>query len=344
MTDKEPNIQMEKTKAIGIVLFFLSVAIFLISLSIGRYPLPLGMVFKIPASKFFSIQHTWSENMEIVLLNIRLPRAIVAMLVGAGLSISGASFQGIFKNPLVSPYILGVSAGAGFGAALAILLSGSMIVIQLSAFVFGAMAVALTYVISRIYKTTPILVLVLAGIVVGAFFSALISLVKYVADPTDKLPAIVFWLMGSLASVTTKDAILVTPPIVAGLFVLLLLSWRINILSMGDEDAQTLGINTEKLKLIIIISVTVITASAVCVSGIIGWVGLIIPHVARMIVGPDHKVLLPVSAAIGASYLLLVDSLARTMTTAEIPLGIITAIVGAPFFAYLLRKSKGGWA
>ncbi|MCD6167843.1 MAG: iron ABC transporter permease [Caldisericia bacterium] len=335
---------MEKTKAIGIVLFFLSVAIFLISLSIGRYPLPLGMVFKIPASKFFSIQHTWSENMEIVLLNIRLPRAIVAMLVGAGLSISGASFQGIFKNPLVSPYILGVSAGAGFGAALAILLSGSMIVIQLSAFVFGAMAVALTYVISRIYKTTPILVLVLAGIVVGAFFSALISLVKYVADPTDKLPAIVFWLMGSLASVTTKDAILVTPPIVAGLFVLLLLSWRINILSMGDEDAQTLGINTEKLKLIIIISVTVITASAVCVSGIIGWVGLIIPHVARMIVGPDHKVLLPVSAAIGASYLLLVDSLARTMTTAEIPLGIITAIVGAPFFAYLLRKSKGGWA
>jgi iron complex transport system permease protein len=282
---------------------------------------------------------------ETVIFQVRLPRVLLAMFVGAGLSISGASFQGMFQNPLVSPGILGVSAGAGFGAALAILLSGNDAVIQISAFGFAILAVALTYRISRVYKTTPVLMLVLSGVVVGALFLALIGLIKYVADPYEKLPAITFWLMGSLSDASVKHLTTVVPPIVAGSIGLLLVRWRMNILSMGDEEARSLGINTELLKRFIIICATVVTAAAVCVSGMIGWVGLVIPHVARMIVGPDHKVLLPASLSLGAGYLLVIDNIARTATSAEIPLGILTAIIGAPFFAYLLRKTRGrGWA
>lgn len=324
-------------------LVIVPILLFFVSLFLGRYPISPATVMKILASTFLPIQHTWSPVLETVIFQVRLPRAIAAMLVGAGLSISGASFQGLFRNPLVSPQILGVASGAGFGAALAILVSGDVFLIQLSAFAFGIIAVSLTYGISRIYKTTPTLVLVLAGIIVGALFSALISLTKYVADPYEKLPSIVFWLMGSLAAVSTKDMLLVAPPLLFGTIVLLLIRWRINILSMGEEEAQALGIDTKRLTGIIIVCATLITASAVCISGIIGWVGLVIPHVGRMLVGPDHKNLLPASFLLGAAYLLLVDDCARTLTTAEIPLGILTAIVGAPFFAYLLRKSKVGW-
>jgi iron complex transport system permease protein len=330
-------------KGMPIILIVLPLTVFFVSLFLGRYPISPLTVMKIIASKFLPIQHMWHPILETVIFQVRMPRVIAAMLVGAGLSISGASFQGLFRSPLVSPQILGVASGAGFGAAIAILVSGDVFLIQLSAFAFGIIAVSLTYGISRIYKTTPILVLVLAGIIVGALFSALISLIKYVADPYEKLPAIVFWLMGSLASVSNRDLLMVAPPILFGTSILLLVRWRINILSMGDEEARALGVDTEKLKMIIIVCATLITASAVCISGIIGWVGLVIPHVGRMLVGPDHKYLLPASFLLGASYLLLVDDLARTLTAAEIPLGILTAIVGAPFFAYLLRKSKVGW-
>jgi iron complex transport system permease protein len=325
-------------------LIALPLALFFVSLFWGRYPISPLTVIQVLASKVLPIEQTWPDTVETVIYQIRLPRILLAMGIGGGLAISGASFQGMFRNPLVSPNILGVSAAAGFGAALAILLSGNSAMIQIFALAFGILGVILTYSISRVYKTTPTLMLVLSGVVVAAFFSALISATKYVADPYEKLPAIVFWLMGSLATASTKDLLMAIPPIMLGSIGLWLVSWRINILSMGDEEARSLGIRTELLKGFIIICATVVTASAVCVAGIIGWVGLIIPHIARMLVGPDHRVLLPASFAIGAAYLLLIDDLARTVTAAEIPLGILTAIIGAPFFAYLIRKTQGAWS
>jgi len=243
----------------------------------------------------------------------------------------------------VSTDILGVSSAAGFGAALAILVSGNDLEIQLFSFVFGLAGVALTYLTARVYKTTPVLMLVLAGIVIAAFFSALISAVKYVADPDNKLPAVTYWLLGSFSGSSYRKLATVIPLILLGTAGLLLVRWRLNVLAMGDDEARSLGVKAELLKGIIIVSTTVITAAAVSVSGLVGWVGLVIPHVGRMIVGPDHKTLLPATLAIGAAYLILIDTLARTLTAQEIPVGILTAVIGAPFFAYLLRRTKGGW-
>ena len=278
-----------------------------------------------------------------VVFQIRLPRIIAAALVGGGLSLAGCSLQGLFKNPLVSPDILGVASGAGFGAALGILLSGHPLVVQVSAFSFGLVAVAVTYGIGRMYRSGAILILVLSGIMVSALFSALLSLVKYVADPYDTLPAIVFWLMGSLASVTGQDLVMVAPPILIASLILVVLRWRINLMALGDDEARSLGIDTKKMTRIIVICATVITASAVCISGIVGWVGLVVPHIGRLLVGPDFKKLVPASALIGASYMMVVDNVSRTAFSTEIPLGILTAIIGAPVFAYLLTKKKVGW-
>lgn len=281
--------------------------------------------------------------MEVVVIRIRIPRAIMAGAVGAGLSISGAAFQGMFHNPLVSPYILGVSAGAGFGAALAIITDGSILMLQVYAFIFGVIAVAITYYTSRIYKTTPILMLVLAGIVVAALFQAMISLLKYTADTEDKLPAITFWLMGSMGSVQLKELPIALISIVSGSIGLLLIRWRINVLSMGDREARAMGVNTEQMKGIIIICTTIVSSGVVAFCGIIGWVGLVIPHVCRMLVGPDHRILLPTTLCLGAAYLIFIDNIARNISAAEVPIGILTALVGAPFFAFLLRKTRGGW-
>jgi iron complex transport system permease protein len=327
-----------------LVLFLLALAVGFASLFLGRYPIPLATMVSVLASRMLPIPREWGATVETVVFNIRLPRVILAMFIGAGLSICGAAFQGMFHNPLVSPDILGVTAGGGFGAALAILLSGRPVVVQLSAIVFGIIAVALTYLISRVYKTTPTLMLVLSGIVVGSIFSALLSLTKYVADPRQKLPAIVFWLMGSLATVSEPDVVSTCPPMLLGIVALLLVRWRINLLSMGDTEARALGVNTELLKAIIIVASTVVTACGVSVCGLIGWVGLVIPHIGRMLVGPDHKVLLPASLALGAIFLTIIDDLARSLMGAEIPLGILTAIIGAPFFAFMLRRTKGGWS
>ncbi len=290
-----------------------------------------------------SFEQTWGVSEQTVVFRIRLPRVIAAMLVGGGLSLAGASFQGLFRNPLVSPDILGVAAGAGFGAALGILVSGNPWVIQVSAFAFGIVAVAVTYGIGRVYHNSSTLILVLAGIIVGSLFSALLSLAKYVADPYDTLPAIVFWLMGSLSSVSNTDIIAVAPPILLGSICLYLIRWRINLLSLGEEEAQALGLDTKRMTVVLVISSTIVTASAVCISGIIGWVGLVVPHIGRMLVGPDFRNLIPVSAVLGASFLLVVDDIARTLTATEIPLGILTALIGAPFFAYLLTRKKVGW-
>ncbi|MEA1961467.1 MAG: iron ABC transporter permease [Bacillota bacterium] len=331
-------------KLTTIILVLLPIMVFLISLCLGRYVVSPGTTLNILASHIFPIDQTWSSIEESVIINIRLPRLILAMLVGAGLAISGAGFQGIFGNPLVSPQILGVAAGAGFGAALGILLSGQMFMIQGLAVAFGIIAVVITYMISRMENGTPLFMLVLSGVIVGALFQALISLIKYVADPEDILPTIVYWLMGSLSGASYDDLMIGVPLILGGIIILLLMRWRINVLSLDEDEAKALGINVERSRWIIIVAATLITAVSVSLCGIIGWVGLVIPHIGRMLVGPNHKKLLPVCVSLGSFYLLIIDNIARTATAAEIPLSILTAIVGAPFFAYLLRKTGGKWS
>jgi iron complex transport system permease protein len=314
-----------------------------VSLFVGRFTVPAADVARILASRLWPMTPDWPASVETIVLQIRLPRAILAMFVGAGLSVSGAAFQGMFRNPLVSPDILGVTAASGFGAALALLLSRGAFELELIAFLFGILGVGLTYLLARTYRSTPVLMLVLSGVIVAAFFSALLSGAKYLADPDSKLPVITYWLLGSLNGASMRSLSLALPPIVLGGAGLMLVRWRLNVLSMGDEEARSLGVRTDRLKGIIIVCTTLITAAAVSVCGIVGWVGLVIPHLARMWVGPDHRALLPAACSIGATYLLLIDDVARTASASEIPLGILTAIVGAPFFAYLLRKTRGGW-
>lgn len=329
--------------SVTIMLLIPLILLFLFSFLIGRYPIsPLEVLMAI-SSKILPIKSNISPAFDTVIFQIRLPRIIAAMMVGAALSVAGAALQGLFRNPLVAPDKLGVTAGAGFGAALAILLYASSFIIQVSAFIWGLIAVIITYLISKTFKGTSMLTLVLTGIAVESFFAAMIALSKYVADPYSQLPTIVFWLLGSLAAVTNQDLVMMGPPIIIGIIILLMVRWRINLLSMGEEEAKTMGVDTGKLQAIIIVCSTIITASAVSICGIIGWIGLVIPHVARMIVGPDHKLLLPASIILGAFFLLLIDDLSRTVTSVEIPLGILTSIIGAPFFLYLLARSKEVW-
>lgn len=328
---------------VTVFLAFVVVIASIVSLMEGRVDIPALTVIKILFSDILSLDKTWSPTIGSVIIDVRMPRLLAGLLVGAGLSISGASFQGLFRNPLVSPHILGVAAGSGFGAAFAILLFDDIIVTQIFSFAFGMLAVILTYLLSRVYRSTPVLMMVLSGIIVGALFSALTSFIKYVADPMNKMPAIIFWLLGSLNNVGNKDLKIVAPVISVCTGILLMIRWRINVIAMGDEDARALGVNTELTKAIIIVCATVITAASVCVSGIIGWIGLVIPHIGRILVGPDHRYLLPVSLLAGAGYLVFVDTLARTALVTELPIGILTAIIGAPIFAYLLRKNSSGW-
>jgi iron complex transport system permease protein len=324
------------------VLVLLPVILFFSSFLIGRYPIsPIDVILTILSPIFPDFMV--SPSISSIVFNIRLPRIIAAMIVGGSLAISGAAFQGIFKNPLVSPDILGVSQGAGFGAALAILLTGGNLLVQIFSFVFGLISVAITYLISKSYRAGGILVLVLCGVAISAFFNALISGAKFIADPYDKLPQIVYWLMGSLSSINLDKLFNIIVPIVIGIVILILLRWRLNLLAMGDEEAQSLGLNPSRLRLIIIISCTLVTSASVSISGIIGWVGLLVPHITRMLVGPDHKVLIPASLSIGASFLLLIDNVSRTATSIEMPIGILTAIIGVPLFLYLLRKGYSQW-
>lgn len=325
-----------KIRITSLVLVF--ILCFFISFAIGRYPISPGELIKILLSKILPMERTWPVAMETILFNIRLPRVIMAVLIGGALSCAGASYQGIFQNPMVSPDILGASTGAGFGAALAILLSFGYAEITLSSFVFGLLAVFLVYVVSSYFKSNPILGLVLTGIMVSSLFSSGISFIKLVADPNDKLPAITYWLMGSLASIRNKDMIFAMLPILIGVIPIYLWRWKINVLTLGDEEAKSLGVNPKRLRFGIIICSTLMTAACVSVSGLIGWVGLVIPHFARLIVGNNYKYMLPASLLLGGSYLLIVDNIARTVATSEIPIGILTAFVGAPFFLYLIVK------
>ncbi|MCB0059013.1 MAG: iron ABC transporter permease [Hyphomicrobiaceae bacterium] len=319
------------------------VALMLAAISIGQFPLSLtdmaGALWRALTGQVPQGQA------DTVLLSIRLPRVLASVLVGAALAAAGAAYQGLFRNPLVSPDILGVSTGAGLGAVLGIFLSLPVAGIQLLAFAGGLATVALVYVIGALVQNRePVLVLVLAGVVVGSLAGAAISLLKILADPYDQLPAIVFWLLGSLSSVRGAEIWSAAPLVLLGLIPLVLLRWRINVLSLGDEEAKALGVEAGRLRLIVIAAATLMTASVVAVAGVIGWIGLVIPHLARMLVGPNFNRLLPAALVMGGGYMLLIDTLARTIAAIEIPLGVLTAIIGAPFFLWLLARGQEGWS
>ncbi|MGM0471095.1 MAG: FecCD family ABC transporter permease [Bacillota bacterium] len=328
-----------------LILMLVPLLAFLVSLTLGRYSISVGKVLTILMAKLSQAELSYSQVIETVIFQVRIPRIIVGMLVGGALSSAGAVYQGMFQNPMVSPAILGASSGAGFGAALGIMISLNTIGIQISAFLFGLAAVLLTYGISKqVGKSLDsTFVLILSGILVGTVFQSLISLLKYVADPYDKLPAITFWLMGSLSSVSNSDLLMILIPFLLGIVPLYLLRWKLNVLSFGDEEAMSLGINTKKLRLVVIVASTLMTSASVSICGMVGWVGLVVPHFARMLVGPEYKKLLPATLLMGSTYLLLVDNIARTAASVEIPLGILTSLIGAPFFIFLLYRTRRGW-
>lgn len=311
------------------------------ALAVGRYQVSFTDVVRILLDRVFPLHHTWSGSQRNVVLLVRLPRILLAALVGAGLSVSGAALQATFRNPLVSPQIIGVSYGASFGGALALLLGLGSAYLVGGAFAFGVAALLVVFLVTATRGPVPVLMIVLAGVVTGSFFNALVSLITYIANPYDQLPAIVFWLLGSVATATYAKVGVAVVPILGGAAVVLLLRWRINVLSLGDDDANALGMHPAPVRWTLLAAVALVVAGSVAVSGVIGWVGLVVPHVARMWVGPDHRVLVPVSLLMGASYLVLIDTLARTLTAAEIPLGVLTAMIGAPVFFVLLRRTKG---
>ncbi len=320
-----------------IVLIGSIVLAMLVALSIGRFSLSLNDIWQVFMGEPASSIH------ETIIYDIRLPRIIAAFFIGASLAVAGTAFQSLFRNPLVGPNILGVAAGSGFGAALMIILFESLIWVQFGAFGFGLLAVTMTYFIGSRANKKSILVLVLSGIIVGAIFSALISLIKYAADPEDKLPTIVYWLMGSLSGTSWNDLLFLIPISFIGILILYLLRWKINILSTGEEQAIFLGERVKFLTAVIIVSATVITSASVATCGIVGWVGLLIPHIARMVFGANHLSLIPSSVLIGGLYMIVVDTVARSVTAAEIPLSILTALIGAPLIGALLMTKGKKW-
>lgn len=328
--------QIKYPHRIILILSLLLLLLICISFLLGRYPVPLRELFGILAGRIFPITPFWTERMQSIVFNVRLPRILAACLVGCSLSAAGAAYQGVFQNPMASPDILGATAGAAFGAALAILLGGSSRLIMLSAFCFSLLTVLMVWLISLRARGSRVLGLILSGIMISSLFSAGTSFLKLVADPTDQLPAITYWLMGSLAGIKANDLLFVAVPMLGGLLILLMLRWRINILTLGDDQARTMGINAKMLRLLVILASTLITAAAVSVSGMIGWVGLVIPHLSRRLVGSNYQSLLPVSMLFGALFLLLVDNVSRNLLAIEIPIGILTALIGAPFFLYLI--------
>lgn len=333
----------KKSVFIKILLLVSPIIVGIIALCVGRYVLTLGEVRDVLVNQFINSSVNVPETNISVVCNVRMPRIILAMLVGMGLSVSGAAFQGLFSNPLATPDTLGVAAGASFGAALGLLITENMFAVQIIALIFGLIAVGGTYMISKIQGKTTILMVVLSGMVTSSFFQALISLIKYVADPETKLPAITYWLMGSMASVSYKTIATGIPFILIGVIVIYLLRWRLNILALSEDEAKTMGVKVSRLRWIVILAATLVTASAVSMCGQVGWIGLLIPHISRMLVGTNHKRVVPVSISLGASYMIVIDTFARSIVATEIPLSILTALIGAPVFAYLLRKTGGGW-
>ena len=322
-------------KAFWTALACLALAAAVLSLFCGRYGLA-------PLSVVKAVLGLAEKNMDAnIVLSVRLPRIILTLLVGAGLAISGAAFQGVFQNPLVSPDVLSVSSGAAFGAVLGIMLDFSEPVHIAFALVMGCVSVFLTYSGARVHRRVTVLSLVLSGIIMSALFNALISLMKYVADTETQLPAITYWLLGSFAATTYRHVMIVVLPVLLGMAVLLAMGHKINVLSLGDEEAASLGIDPYWTRIGIIVAATLVTAACITVTGIIGWVGLVIPHMARLLVGPDHSRLLPASVLLGAIFMTLMDLLSRTLLATEIPVGVLTALIGAPFFMFLFHRQAG---
>ena len=318
--------------------------LFLAGVCVGRYPLTPGEVLRALGQGLFSHPLGSSPEAVAIVVENRLPRAVMGVLVGAALAVSGCAFQALFRNPLVSQGVLGVSSGASFGAALSILLLSGTAFTPLFAFVFGVAAVLLSFLVARMSGEATTLMLVLGGTIISSIFSALVSLLKYAADPYNQLASIVFWNMGSLASLERGVLPWSAAAMGAGIFLLLLLGQTLNVLAMGEDEARSLGLSTGAARLLVISGATLATAGAVSLAGTIGWIGLIVPHMARFLIGSDNRRLLPFSALLGASFLMLMDLLCRTLTGGEIPLGILTSLIGGPFFIYLLRRYKGrGW-
>ena len=319
------------------------VLIFLISLILGRYRVGLSEIVQVVWSKmpWSGVRATWDSAVENVLFEIRFPRVIAASFIGAALSLAGICYQGMFRNPIVSPDVLGASTGAGFGASLAIVMSAGYMAICMTSFAFGLGAVLIAYLVSRLSKGDETLALILGGMVISSLFNAGSSFVKLVADTQEQLPEITYWLMGSLSSIRPENVSFLILPMLAGMVPLFLLRWRLNLLTVQEESAKSMGINLTRLRLIVILCATLLTAVSVSVSGMIGWVGLVIPHFCRMIFGYDYRRLIPAAALFGAAFLLAVDNVARLATTQEIPLGILPSLIGAPIFLYLLVKRGG---
>lgn len=316
-------------------------AVLLGSLLVGRYALSPGQLVHMLWTRISGGAADWPISDDKVVFAVRLPRVAAAALVGAALAVSGAAYQGMFRNPMVSPDILGASTGAGFGAAVAILLGAGYFGISAAAFCCGLLAVAAAWLVSRLSKADQAVALILAGMMISSLFSAGTSFVKLVADTQQQLPAITYWLMGSLSSIKDKDVVFLAIPVALGMIPLFFLRWRMNLLTVGEEEAQSMGVNTRRLRGAVIVCATLLTSASVAVSGMIGWVGLVIPHFCRMLFGYDYRRLIPAGALFGAAFLLAVDDIARLVTTGELPLGILTAFVGAPLFLYLIATGGG---
>jgi iron complex transport system permease protein len=338
---------VKTNKKILPLLLILLVLTICVSLTIGKYPLGLtdiGNFFLLKLFKTGNMDVRQQDLLSNLLFDIRLPRILAAALIGASLSVAGASFQAMFVNPLVSPSLLGVLAGASFGAALGMVFSGSWFAVQCLTFFFGFLAVGIAVGIAKMHKGNTILLLILGGVISGAMFTSLLSVIKYIADPANQLPAIVQWLMGGLSLVDYKTLLAAGIPQLVSIALVIIFSGYLNALSMGDEEARALGVAVERIRLFLIFLATLMSALTVVIAGMIGWVGLIIPHITRMLVGPDNKILIPASALIGAIYLIAVDNLSRMLFVVEIPMGIVTSLVGIPFFVIILRKAQKGWA
>ncbi len=334
-----PTVARDNKRPIIISISILFIITPVLSLFIGAYSLSPSQVITVI---FESFNSPTLYNESIILFEIRIPRIILAMLVGFSVSVSSATFQAIFRNPLVSEYILGLSSGAAFGASLSIAFFGDTMPIQPLAFLFGVIAVFLSYMMSRVRGESTVLSLVLSGIITTAIFTAGNYIIRYMVEP-ERLQGIVVWLMGSLSSASWQDIRCSLPIVFVGSLFLILLRWRLNVLSMGDEEAKALGIDVGRLKIVFITLASLITASAVSVVGIIGWIGLMVPHITRMLLGSDNRLTLPMSGIVGAILMLLADDVVRLSSGVELPVGVLTTLIGAPFFAYLIRKTRGGW-
>lgn len=328
-------------------------ALFLLSFRMGRYGVStadtcrillnklLELISRIPGMPDLSLTRTWDSSMEAVVLNVRLPRICMACLVGCCLSAAGAAYQGVFQNPMASPDVLGASSGAAFGAALAILMGAASRGVTASAFFWSLVTVVVVYLVGQRAPGSKVLNLVLAGMIISSLFNAGTSYIKLVADPNNQLPEITYWLMGSLNGTVGKEVLTILPAMALGIVPLFLLRWKINLLTLGDDEARAMGVHPGRLRLIVVVAATLATAASIAVSGMIGWVGLVMPHLCRKLVGSNFRHLLPASMLAGAAFLLLVDDISRNLLAVEIPIGILTAVIGAPFFLYLLLRKEG---